>query len=406
MGINVADLKVQKDNRRRSDFDWVSVLLILLAIGIVVGAIYFIFYFRGSSVEQVLQSESLLSTLVVVNRGEKTESLLLSFYNPKTKKLAYIVIPDQTRLKVDYRDRPAYDIVGNIYDRGGMQVLRKTMAQLTGTEFPFYIAYDLHDAEKLVDLLEGLEVIIPEPMRYMKPDQKIFVNIASGRQVLDGAKVRELLQYRGEEVNGRSVADNHRLYVESLLDRAEDVGELLLSRNVATTLLRDLDTNFSRRDMQLLSEEMKELNSSRLLFYKMHGQTITVKEETYLTPVESGSWLRERIEAVKKFISDEGPAPLGDEIKIEILNGSSNPGQAQSLRNYFVEYGFNVVHFGNAMRDDYERTMVVDRLGRPSLAKRIADIINCKEVYTRIDETLLVDVTVIIGNDFEGKTVR
>jgi hypothetical protein len=158
--------------------------------------------------------------------------------------------------------------------------------------------------------------------------------------------------------------------------------------------------------MQLLSEEMKELNSSRLLFYRMHSQTITVKDETYLAPVESGSWLRERIEAVKKFISDEGPAPLGDEIKIEILNGSSNPGQAQSLRNYFVEYGFNVVHFGNAMRDDYERTMVVDRLGRPSLAKRIADIINCKEVYTRVDETLLVDVTVIIGNDFEGKTVR
>jgi hypothetical protein len=280
------------------------------------------------------------------------------------------------------------------------------MAQLAGTEFPFYVAYDLHDAEKLVDLLEGLEVIVPEPMRYMKPEQKTFVNIASGRQVLDGAKVRELLQYRGDEVNGRSVADNHRLYVESLLDRAEDVGALLLNRNVATTLLRDLDTNFSRRDMQLLAVEMKELNSSRLLFYRMHGQTITVKDETYLTPVENGSWLRERIETVKKFISDEGPAPLGDEIKIEILNGSSNPGQAQSLRNYFVEYGFNVVHFGNAMRDDYERTMVVDRLGRPSLAKRIADIINCKEVYTRIDETLLVDVTVIIGNDFEGKTVR
>jgi LCP family protein required for cell wall assembly len=406
MGINVADLKLQKENRRRPDFDWVSVLLILLAIGIVVGAIYFIFYFRESGVEQVLKSESLLSTLVVVNNGEKTESLLLSFYNPKTKKLAYILIPDQTRLKVDYRDKPTYDTVRNIYGRGGMQVLRKTVAQLTGTEFPFYVAYDLRDAEKLVDLLEGLEVIIPQAMRYMQPEKKVFVNIAAGHQVLDGAKVRELLQYRVEDSNGRSVVDNHRLYVESLLDRAKDVNELLLNRTVASTLTRELDTNFSARDIQLLAGEMEGLNSSRLLFYRMHGQSITVKDEAYITPVANGIWLRERIDMVKKFISDEGPAPLGDEIKIEILNGSSNPGQAQSLRNFFVEYGFNVVHYGNAMRDDYERTMVIDRIGRPSLAKRIADIINCREVYTKIDESLLVDVSVIIGNDFEGKTVR
>jgi hypothetical protein len=97
---------------------------------------------------------------------------------------------------------------------------------------------------------------------------------------------------------------------------------------------------------------------------------------------------------------------VGDEIYIEILNGSTNPGQAQSLRNYFVEYGFNIVHFGNAPKSDYEKTVVIDRMGRPSLAKRIADIINCQEVHTKIDKTLMVDVTIIIGNDFEGKYVR
>jgi len=406
MGINVADLKLQKDYRRRSDFDWVSILLILLAIAIVVGAIYFIFYFRESGVEQVLQSESILSTLVVVNDGEKTESLLFSFYNPKTKKLAYILIPDRTRLKVDYRDKPTYDIVQNIYARGGIQVLRKTIEGLSETEFPFHVVYDLKDVEKLVDLLEGLEIIAPEAMRHMDPEAKVFINIAEGRQVLDGAKVKELLQYRYGSSDGKSAVENHRIYVESLLDRGDDVNELLVSKQVMGTLTRGLDTNFSRRDIRLLASEMKNLNSSRLLFYKMHGKSITVKDEEYITPVDNGVWLRERIETVIKYISDEGPAPLGDEIKIEILNGSENPGQAQSLRNFFVEYGFNVVHFGNAMRNDYERTMVIDRIGRPSLAKRIADIINCKEVYTRIDNTLLVDVTVIIGNDFEGKTVR
>jgi LCP family protein required for cell wall assembly len=406
MGINVADLKMQKDRRRRSEFDWVSILLIFIAIGIVVGAIYFIFYIRESSVEEILKSQSLLSTIVVVNRGEITDTVLLSFYNPKTKKLAYVMIPDMTRLKVDYRDRPSYDIVRNIYSRGGMSVLRETLERLTGAEFPFHVAYDLKDAEKLVDLLEGLEIIAPEKMNYFNPEEGVYINIDEGRQLLDGAKVKELLQYRNEAPNSSSGVENHRIYVESLLDRSEDVNELLRNKKVIATLTRDIDTNYRKGDLLLLAVEMKHLNSSRLLFYRMHGKSITVKDEQYLAPVENGTWLRERIEMVKSFIADEGPAPLSDEIKMEILNGSSNPGQAQSLRNFFVEYGFNVVHFCNAMRDDYTRTMVIDRIGSPSLAKRIADIINCREVYTRIDKTLLVDVTIVIGNDFEGATVR
>ncbi len=406
MRINVADLKFQKEYRRKPDFDWVSILLILLAIGIVVGAIYFIFYFRESSVEQLLKSKSILSTVVVVNDGKKTDAILLSFYNPKTKKLAYILLPPKTRLKVDYEDKPAYDIVQNMYFRGGIKVVRETIERVTKTAFPFHLAYDLNDVEKLVDLLEGLEIIVPESMRHSDAEEEVFINIAEGNQVLDGAKVKQLLQYHYGPSGVKSVVDNHRLYVESLLDRANDVNSLLVNQKALNTLVRNLDTNFSKRDILLMAEEMSALNSSRLLFYKMHGKNITVKEQQYITPIENGEWLRDRIETVKKFISDEGPAPFGDEIKMEILNGSGNPGQAQSLRNYFIEYGINVVHYGNAMRNDYERTMVIDRMGRPSLAKRIADIINCKEVYTRIDKTLLVDVTVIIGNDFEGKTVR
>ena len=406
MRINVADLKLQKDYRRKTEFDWISILLILLAIGIVVGAIYFIFSFRESGVERLLKSESMLSTIVVVNNGEKTDTISLSFYNPKTKKLAHIFIPAKTRLKVDYDDKPAYDSVQNMYNRGGMNVVAKTIERITKTEFPFYLAYDLRDVEKLVDLLEGLEVIVPESMKYTNAEEELFINIAEGRQILDGAKVKQLLQYRYGPSGMKAVVENHRIYVESLLDRADDVDALLINQKVLNTLARDLDTNLSRKDIALLADEMSALNSSRLLFYKMHGKNITVKDQQYITPVENGIWLRDRIKTVKKFISDEGPAPFEDEIKMEILNGSGNPGQAQNLRNYFIEYGFNVVHYGNALRNDYESTMVVDRIGRPSLAKRIADIINCKEVYTRVDDSLLVDVTIIIGNDFEGKTVR
>ncbi len=406
MGINITDIRLQHSNNRKSDFDWVSILLILLAIGIIVGTILFIFYFRESKIEELLSEESTLSWIIVENNDNKTESILLNFYNPKTKKLAFLVIPRRTRLKVDYQDKPAYDTIENIYFKGGIPVVTNTIEKLTNSQFNFYVVYDLKDVERLIDLLEGIEVYNPNNLNYIDENNKIFIKIPKGKVVLDGAKVKELLLFKYGNSGQKIMIDNHRIVVESLLERKEDIEALFLHSRVFNILTEDIKTNLNKKDMKVLIGEMKGINSSRILFYRMFGRNTVIKNENYITPIEDGTWLQARIENVKKFINDEGPAPLGDEINIEILNGSTNPGQAQSLRNYFIEYGFNIVHYGNAERSDYDKTLIIDRIGRPSLAKRIADIINCKEVHTRIDRTLLVDVTIIIGNDFEGRYVR
>jgi LCP family protein required for cell wall assembly len=405
MGIKTVDIRYQQDSRK-SEFDWVSILLIFLAIGIIVGAIYFLFYFRESKVAVLIESNSILSTLIVETNGEKTEALYLGFYNPETHKVGVIVMPENTRLKVDYEDKPVYDSIEKMYHRGGMNIVRSTIEGITGNSFDYYLAYDVVDVERFVDLLEGIALSIPNSLNYTDVENKIFIKIRKGDFTLDGAKARELLLYKYGQHGQEQRMANHRLLLEALVLRAEDIGELLHNRRVISRVLKDADTNFSIKDLRVLVGEMNKVNSSRILFLRMFGKNTVIQDTMYITPIENGRWLTDRIANLKKFISDEGPAPIDDEISIEILNGSGNPGQAQGLRNSFLEYGFNVVHFGNALRNDYENTIVIDRVGNPALAKKVADIINCKEVYTRVDKTLLVDVTIIIGNDFEGKYVR
>jgi LCP family protein required for cell wall assembly len=405
MGIKVSDIRFQYNNRK-TDFDWVSILLIFLAIGIIVGTILFIFYFRASELEELLEKESTISWIFVENDSGTTHATLLYFYNPKTQKLASLVMPSKTRMKVDYEDKPAYDTLGNIYFRGGPSIVKKTIEKLTEIEFDFYFVYDLSDVEKLIDLLDGLEVYNQNRLNYLDAERNMFIQVPKGKVVLDGAKASEFLLFKQGDSGEKIMVENHRVFLESLLERMHDVESLMGNPRVSKILTKKIVTNMNRRDLRMLVGEMKKVSSSKVLFYLMFGKNTTIKDENFISPIENGRWLRERIENMKKFISDEGPAPIGNEINIEILNGSTNPGQAQSLRNYFVGYGFNIVHHGNAPRNDYEKTLVVDRIGRPSLAKRIADIINCQEVHTRIDKTLMVDVTIIIGNDFEGRYVR
>jgi LCP family protein required for cell wall assembly len=406
MGIRTSQIKFQPDEGKRAEVDLVTILLIFLAIGIIVGAILFIFYFRESKIAELIEEKTTIAALVVENDGERTETVFLGFYNPGTKKGAFISLPDITRLRVDYEDKPAYDIVRNIYAKGGVGVLRKTVEKLTGEHFDYYVVYDVKDVERFVDLLEGVEVDTPFNLTYSDAEKGVFIRVRKGFELLDGAKTAQLLRFRYGEQAQQTVVDIRRALVESALRRSDDLGALLGNRRVSRRLLRSVKSNLGMKDMRILVAEARNVRASQILFFKTFGKSVAVDKELYMTPVENGKWLRERIEEVKKYLKDEGPAPVKDQIDIEILNGSNNPGQALSLRNYLLEYGLNILHYGNALRSDFEKTQVIDRTGAPALARKVADIINCTEVTTKVDKTLMVDVSIIIGNDFEGQFVR
>ncbi|GAJ23513.1 unnamed protein product, partial [marine sediment metagenome] len=54
---------------------------------------------------------------------------------------------------------------------------------------------------------------------------------------------------------------------------------------------------------------------------------------------------------------------------------------------------------------DYQKTVVLDRKGRIAAAERIAELIRCQRVYSRLekDGDLSIDVTIILGTDFDGR---
>ena len=338
MGIRTSQLKYQIDDGKKSEVDIVTILLIFLAIGIIVGAILFIFYFRKSRIAELLESKETLAALIVENDGRRTENVFLSFYDPGTKKGAVILIPENTRLRVDYEDKPAYDIVRNIYAKGGIGVLRKTVEKLTGQHFDYFVAYDIQDVERIADLVEGIEVDTPLNLNYADPAKGVFIRVRKGLETLDGAKIAQILRFRYAPQVQQTTLDLRRALVEGALRKSGEIGRLFENRRISHRLLRSVKSNLSRKDVRALAEEARGVRASQLMYFKTHGKNLSMNEEVYMTPVDNGRWLRERIDEVKKYLSDRGPAPVKDQIDIEILNGSSNPGQALSLRNFPVSY--------------------------------------------------------------------
>ena len=87
-------------------------------------------------------------------------------------------------------------------------------------------------------------------------------------------------------------------------------------------------------------------------------------------------------------------------IRVEVLNGAGDAGAAASVTELLREAGYDVKTYGNAARFDYERSVVLDRSGRPGAAEAVADLLNGAEIREDLDPELYLDATVILGDDW------
>ncbi|MFP4687701.1 MAG: LytR C-terminal domain-containing protein, partial [bacterium] len=89
-------------------------------------------------------------------------------------------------------------------------------------------------------------------------------------------------------------------------------------------------------------------------------------------------------------------------IRIQILNGTSISGLAGTLRDKIQSHSFvDVVETDNADRSNYKNTVIIDRSGHPRSAHRIQELIGTGKIEMDLEEHLLVDVTIIAGEDLK-----
>ena len=100
---------------------------------------------------------------------------------------------------------------------------------------------------------------------------------------------------------------------------------------------------------------------------------------------------------------EDKPAPtpfVPNTGQIQILNGCGIPGAAEEVRNYLIDFGFDVVEFGNASSWKYPSTLVVARTENTDVAKDIATLLGTDNWYQLMDSTHMVAATVFVGKDY------
>ncbi len=95
--------------------------------------------------------------------------------------------------------------------------------------------------------------------------------------------------------------------------------------------------------------------------------------------------------------------PASERAIIKVLNGSGEDGLAREMTAWLRKSGFDVVDLGNADREDYETTQVIDRSGRGDSAERVTTALRAAfdvgELRRDPMEEPDVDICIVVGRD-------
>jgi len=89
-------------------------------------------------------------------------------------------------------------------------------------------------------------------------------------------------------------------------------------------------------------------------------------------------------------------------IQVEVLNGCGVSGLAERFTDFLRNRKIDVVSMGNYKSFEIDKSFVIDRIGNLSNAYKVAELLNIKKenVIQQINEEYFLDVSIVIGRDF------
>ena len=380
-------------------------VLIAVAIAITLGALYI--QVRTDEVTAVVEQDQIVRVLVVAQEEGVPYLSVVVFFHPLTNRVAVLDIPQSVGGVISALDR--VDSINVVYDPENPQPFQREIERLIGVPILNTLSFSTEQLVSFIDLLGGLELFIITD--YRSVDGPAPVILPAGNVRLDGRKAVDYLRLYDENETDLERTGRRHAFVESLLQEISRNARFLLHPDVVEVRDALIDTRMDRRARDTLFRHWEEMEITQLIRRRVQGTVRTVAVEgasrRLLFPHFEGQWLKQSVGQIETTLASEVSEEAEEAVVVvEVLNGTSNSGLARRTSSLFEDFGFMVTRYGNAEGNDIEHTLVVDRRGVGAYAQQVAQVIKAQRIITEVTLNSDVDVTLILGKDFDGTIVR
>ncbi len=392
-------------NKIEFEKSWIILVVIVIIIGVTVFLV--LDRTRTDQITEMVVNGDEINIVILVHDEDKLLFTEILFYNPATAKAALLDIPGETGVIIQKLGK--IDRIDTLFEPGNPDEYISELENITDQEIPFYILMDISEVPDMIDVVEGLEMFIANPVEILEPGRTVL--LPSGSIILDGDKAETFLTYEDPEESDIDKSGRHEKFIQSLLKTFQDRGSELLNNRMFPYLYKTMETNIDRDSFRAFITESEKMDTGRIVFQRVLGVKRSVDDQVLLFRHYDGNLLKETVKQTVSSIANIEVVSTDElNIALQILNGTAVNGLASRTSQVFQSFGYDVANIGN-YDGEIEKTLVINRGSDIAQAQRAANIIKCGNVLAGSEGIELpedineyeYDVIIILGKDFDGR---
>jgi anionic cell wall polymer biosynthesis LytR-Cps2A-Psr (LCP) family protein len=382
------------------------IFLSIIGLIVIINIIYISILLQKDPFTIKLKENKQINILFMISDKDQLQFLELFMLNPQTKKGGLFFVPPNLATKIEKLN--LYNSIAYLYKPENGEAIQQKLEATLDIPIHFYIDLTYDNISRLVDLIEGLEVFISNPIDEVVKDERIL--LPAGSVTLDGDKIIQYINYQSDIESETEDATRKHMFIKTLLRKlgTPQMNNFILSNKVFKMVRRYFRTNLNTQAIKSLLNEVKNIDTNQFVSQRVQGKETKVEgiDSVILFPFFEGELMRASLKQISETIASE--IVINEDtmnIKLEVLNGTPVEGLAERTKILFESYGFDVFTYTNADRDDYNKTTIIDRKNKAKSVERVAEIIKCgsENIRTQLTDEVNADITIILGKDFDGR---
>lgn len=375
----------------------IVIIILLIAVNLIFGGIN-----RIATAENEMGN---LHALFLLEDEREIVSAQFLILNVRTKRAALLDLPPYLGVIIDRTDN--LDRIDTLIAENNFSEYIAEIETFTNTEIDFHLRWSIEDFTALIDLLEGVRLFIISSPSDTQP-------FPSGDVVLDGRKTAEYISlYRNETDNKLRAEGLQELIYRTMLALSKNK-EYLEHKDVINYVKRIVRTNLPKNELRtLLTDILHGIDEESVQIWLSQGdiRSVTVEDrrESLLFPDLETQWMAQTVAQIENQMVSRQVRRVGsNEVRMEILNGTTTSGLARRTKLLYEQFGYTIVRVGNH-QDSVPITQLINYGVTPNVAEGVAAVINMdiERIQQSVEQLIEeYDLTLIIGEDFDGVTVR
>ncbi len=316
----------------------------------------------------------------------RSDTLMVAFVNPTTKKLALLSIPRDLRVPIPGHGS---NKINAAFAEGGTDLTVETVEKLLDQNTDYYVKVNLEGFVKAVDALGGVDITVPDcegqmtggrhhGMHYDDNNGNLHISLEPGRQHLNGEQAMGFVRYRhskyGDAISDFQRAENQQTFIKELVKQKLRITQFRRLLKAGRQVLDYVEYDFKWLEVVDMLKLLRSINPSEIYTATVPVGDLKIGGIYYAALRESA--FHDELSRIDDYLYGR----IRTDCPVMVYNGCGKAGIARSAAQQLQDAGFEQVTADNADEFGHKRTTIIYYGDTRYIARRAAETIACGRV--------------------------